>query len=132
MKISENYYKLLECESDATYEQLKENYQKLAKKFHPDKTLNHHTEEFIKVDKAWRILKDPNLRKEYDANLLKDEINNQIIIYAELRKEHLIFDKDSTSKYPCRCGSEFIIEQDYLEDECLIECTDCSNHISVK
>jgi curved DNA-binding protein CbpA len=64
-----NYYEILEVEKNATIEDIKKNYKKLAFKWHPDKNQDNKAEaekNFKDISKAYQILSDPNKRKIYD------------------------------------------------------------------
>lgn len=62
-----SYYEILGIAPDATEEEIRQAYRKLAKKYHPDRS-NHPNarEKFIEVSKASKILLDERKRKEYD------------------------------------------------------------------
>jgi DnaJ-class molecular chaperone len=68
MDKSKNYYKILEVEKDASEEEIKLAYRKLAKKYHPDlnKEDPRAKDKFIELKKAYDILIDPEKRKIYD------------------------------------------------------------------
>ena len=62
-----NYYKVLEISQDATAEEIKNQYRKLAKKLHPDKTKNKESENImIEINKAYEVLSNQELREKYD------------------------------------------------------------------
>lgn len=63
-----NLYEILNLDINATNEQIKKSYMKLALKYHPDKNKNISPEIFIKIKNAYDILSDENLRREYDSN----------------------------------------------------------------
>ena len=66
-----DYYKILGLASDATSEEIKHAYRKLAVKFHPDKNPeNPITEDrFKEVSEAYEILSDHQKRNKYDNSL---------------------------------------------------------------
>lgn len=128
----ENYYSILECSSTATLEELKRNYQRLAKEHHPDKGTGS-TEKFLLIDKAYKTLKDSQSRKDYDSTLLAANFQDRPLIYAEFEKKDIVLNEEGTWTFSCRCGEQFVIEQEHLsESECVIECTECSNCILIR
>ena len=68
MDNSKNYYEILGVEKDATDEEIKLAYRKLAKKYHPDvnKTDPKTKEKFIEIKEAYDVLIDPVQRRIYD------------------------------------------------------------------
>ncbi|VDO71546.1 unnamed protein product [Heligmosomoides polygyrus] len=63
-----DYYKVLGVEKDADDRTIRKAFKKLAIKKHPDKNTdnsNAHAE-FVKINKAYEVLKDEELRKKYD------------------------------------------------------------------
>ncbi len=63
-----NYYAVLEVSLQATQEEIKKSYRKLALHFHPDRNQgNRQAEQKIReVNAAYEILGDPDARKTYD------------------------------------------------------------------
>lgn len=64
----EDYYKLLEISKDASLNEIKKAYRKLAMKYHPDKNPNNKEseEKFKEIAQAYEILSDPDKRQKYD------------------------------------------------------------------
>ncbi len=63
-----NYYQILGVPENATAEDIKRAYRKLAKRYHPD--INKENEEHFKlITEAYRTLIDPQKRKIYDREL---------------------------------------------------------------
>ena len=60
-----DYYKILGVEKNATAEQLKKAFHKLAHKYHPDKG-GGDTEKFKEISEAYSVLSDPKKRAAYD------------------------------------------------------------------
>ena len=118
----EDYYESLGCRSDATHEELKRAYQRLALEYHPDKhasvqagrskEIQESTEKFIAIDRAWKVLSDIEMRKEYDARWtlrcaaqkwpVQDDVDLTDFEWNEDEQMYL---------YPCRCGGEYVLSQ---------------------
>lgn len=63
-----DYYKTLGVSRDATQDEIKKKYRKMAAKFHPDKNPGNKRaeEKFKEIGEAYEVLKDPEKRKLYD------------------------------------------------------------------
>ena len=63
-----DYYKLLEIKPDASVQEIKRSYRRLAQRYHPDKNPeNPAAESFFKeVVEAYKILSDPKEREQYN------------------------------------------------------------------
>lgn len=61
-----DYYKLLEVEANATQQQVRKAYYRLAKKYHPDKSSEpQHHQHFLDINEAYQILSDKSKREIY-------------------------------------------------------------------
>jgi curved DNA-binding protein len=63
-----DYYKILGVSRNATTDEVKKAFRKLAVKYHPDKNPNDKTaeEKFKEISEANEVLSDPEKRKKYD------------------------------------------------------------------
>lgn len=62
-----DYYKILEINKDASSDEIKKAYRKLALKYHPDHNKNPDaSEKFKSINEAYEILSDQEKRKIYD------------------------------------------------------------------
>ncbi len=67
--MSEDYYKILGVKKEASDEEIKKAYRKLAMKYHPDHTKGDKSaeEKFKKISEAYAVLSDKDKRQEYDT-----------------------------------------------------------------
>ena len=62
-----DYYEIMGLEREATQDQIKRAYRKLARKYHPDVSKEKDAEaSFKEVGEAYEVLKDPEKRAAYD------------------------------------------------------------------
>lgn len=65
-----NYYQVLQVNSLATQQEIKQAYRRLAKRFHPDslsQTADHN--KIIEINGAYEVLSNPQTRRQYDRQL---------------------------------------------------------------
>lgn len=72
-----NYYAILELSPDASAQDIKKAFRRLAKKYHPDKNPDFINTEgkFAEICKAHEILTDINARKNYDKHMAYSKVN---------------------------------------------------------
>lgn len=133
-------YEVLGCSRDFTHEEIKRAYHQRLLQFHPDKNVGIDSadpHEYFEVCKAWQILGDPHRKKEYDAKCKQENFEeDEKPVYARLS----ISDLDAKSScqdtfYPCRCGSKYVIKQEYLQEKNVlleIACENCTHVIFVE
>ncbi|KAH6946204.1 hypothetical protein HPB50_012144 [Hyalomma asiaticum] len=69
MSASEDYYRVLEVPRDATQDDIRRAYRRLALKWHPDKNPNNKEEaerRFKAIAEAYEVLSDETKRRQYD------------------------------------------------------------------
>ena len=65
-----DYYQILNVKPEATQEEIRKSYKKLAIKWHPDKNPDNKEEaekKFKEISAAYAVLGDKEKRREYDA-----------------------------------------------------------------
>ncbi len=67
-----NYYEVLGLTNEASNNEVKNMYRKLAKEWHPDKGKENSEKKMAEINEAYETLSDEKLRIEYDKfyNLL--------------------------------------------------------------
>jgi len=74
--VIKNYYKILKVDSNATKDDIRISYRKMALKYHPDKSRNKLSEnKFKEITEAYHTLIDDNSRKIYDQKFLLNSIS---------------------------------------------------------
>lgn len=65
---SKDYYEVLGVSRDASQDDIRKSYRKLALKYHPDRTKGDKDaqEKFKEINQAYEVLSDPGKRKNYD------------------------------------------------------------------
>lgn len=69
MGTKKDYYEILDVSKNATEEDIKKAYRKLALKYHPDRNPNNKEaeERFKEISEAYAVLSDKEKRKQYDT-----------------------------------------------------------------
>lgn len=63
-----DYYELLRVSPGAELESIQRVHRNLAARYHPDNTETGDLERFLRVNEAFKILSDPDQRKDFDDN----------------------------------------------------------------
>lgn len=107
-----NYYEILLCSFDASYDQLKSNYKKLILQHHPDKSGESNSDQFHLIQEAWEVLSNSEKRKEYDEELkLFYLAPKNVILYDTVKVDELERDIDGDFLM-CRCGGCYNVTND--------------------
>ena len=79
--MSKNHYEVLGITRDATPDQIKKAYRKLARKYHPDLSKEADAEEQMQaINVAYETLSKADKKTEYDFEIFKKYISDQEII----------------------------------------------------
>ena len=63
-----DYYEVLGVQKNASKDQIKDSYRKLAMQFHPDRNKSPEAEEkFKEISEAYAVLSDDEKRQKYDT-----------------------------------------------------------------
>lgn len=99
--LTEDYYEILGIPRDADDRTIRKAFKKIAIQKHPDKNQDNPNahDEFVKINKAYEILKDEELRKKYDQygeEGLKDDFQggNQYQSWQFYKDNFGIYDDD--------------------------------------
>ncbi|KAG6585325.1 hypothetical protein SDJN03_18058, partial [Cucurbita argyrosperma subsp. sororia] len=78
-----DYYKTLEVDYDATDDDIRANYIRLALKWHPDKQKDqdNSTSRFQEINEAYQVLSDPIKRSEYDIKDMLYKYDYNVVEY---------------------------------------------------
>lgn len=109
-----NYYEILEVNRKSSDQDIKLNFRRLAKEYHPDKNKEEGAEEKFKdINEAYAVLTDPERRRKYDRQVakygygfanfesslsdVKYEFKSGQNVFNDLLNQILGFKKDSNS-----------------------------------
>jgi hypothetical protein len=67
-----NHYEVLGVDRQATPAQIRSAFRRLARAHHPDTSTSGSAESLAPINDAWRVLGDPQLRRDYDRSLDAD------------------------------------------------------------
>ncbi|MEM8673318.1 MAG: J domain-containing protein [Cyanobacteria bacterium P01_G01_bin.67] len=71
-----NHYQVLQVSSQATQQEIKQSYRRLAKKFHPDSQKSPNSEQIIALNAAYEVLGDRQSRRRYDRQQQLGQTND--------------------------------------------------------
>jgi len=134
----ENYYEVLGVLPSAGSQELKRVFQRLARQYHPDKTseemqLSDHTSRFLAISEAWKVLSDPELRKQYDAAWVQRCTAQAQPVQDTVNIEEFADTADGRWVFSCRCGGEYELTSQDIEFRVdYLSCPSCSLCIAVQ
>lgn len=129
----DKFYEILNCDRNASIEEIKKSYQSLILKHHPDKQ-EQNAEIFIQLNEAWNILRDPDKRRAYDAEMLQKRFSENRIVHEVVNlSTDFCFDEETNSYCrDCRCGGLFMVSKEEIDvTVSYLECDECSLVIAV-
>ncbi|XP_029952579.1 dnaJ homolog subfamily C member 24 [Salarias fasciatus] len=145
---AEDLYAVLGASPSDSVQQLRHRYQQLALQYHPDRLVGESPSEtksslqrFLQVDAAWRILSDPDSRRQYDLQRRAQELKQDWPEDSTVFLEDMSWDPgERLYTHCCRCGGAFLVSQEEVEEEqpeegqragLLVCCDTCSLSIHV-
>lgn len=119
-------YEVLSVGEDATYDEIRAAYKSAALNTHPDKAerplkwfvSSDEQQDFHSVQKAWKILRYPTSKAEYDKQLQSSRQSLEIIA-LDIQIEDMIVENSADAVellYACGCGDYFSITSCELGD----------------
>ncbi|CAM1304651.1 dnaJ3 (predicted) [Pycnogonum litorale] len=115
-----NFYNILGLSEDATPSQIKQRYQELILKFHPDKSKSNEVDEFISISKAYKTLID-----EGSSN--GDAFVNEVVPITYFQRN----EGEDVYTYDCRCGGEYSLDLPQDGSDVIVPCSTCTLVIKV-
>lgn len=110
--LTDDYYDILGVATDASTDDIRAAYQRLALAHHPDKQLQQaasavtDTRAFIRITEAWNTLRDAELRRVYDAERFQGRIDDVPLVHQVLLADEVQRTADGCGlAYTCRCGA---------------------------
>lgn len=76
MRAMQDYYALLGVTPDATLQEIKRAYRRLARQHHPDLNKTALDDHIKRLNEAYEVLRDPHKRAEYDAGIARSRLRN--------------------------------------------------------
>ncbi len=97
MAVEVDYYELLEISRDASENEIKKAYRKLALKYHPDRNQGDKEaeEKFKLVNEAYQVLSDPQKRSVYDRYGMQGLENQGFSHFSDMNMEDIMGDLGS-------------------------------------
>ncbi|KAJ0240936.1 DNAJ heat shock N-terminal domain-containing protein [Hirschfeldia incana] len=117
----ETYYEILSVKEDASYDQIRNRYRSAILHSHPDKlntSRRSSDEKFLKIQKAWQVLSDAELRVVYDNDLRssrQDGGTTSDEISIEDMSVEITGEEGMEIFHQCRCGDYFSVDSSELE-----------------
>ena len=102
-----DYYKILNVKKDATQEEIKKSYHRLALKFHPDKNNNKEDAEnkFKEIVEAYEVLSDDYKRNRYNISMKLNEEYKFELSPDILKFSKYFFSDENINKFQNMAGN---------------------------
>ncbi|AFU60192.1 putative chaperone protein DnaJ [Candidatus Nitrososphaera gargensis Ga9.2] len=114
-----NYYAVLGISPDATADEVRQAYFRLAKLYHPDRNKSPEaTEKMAEINLAYETLRDEHRRKEYD-------LENRITINSKERFTVQYEDEEEIGRQPGPFGK--CVRCNFVNNSGVFVCSTCGN-----
>jgi DnaJ-class molecular chaperone len=128
IKMNPTHYQVLGVSPEATHEEIKNAFHRLARQCHPDKSSSSSSsssnslstmsvESFRQIQQAWEILRDERQRKVYNDQLhhlaMKEKAKRGGVVRLQWKELEQAQDEETGEVihvYDCRCGEEIVVE----------------------
>ncbi|KAG2207214.1 hypothetical protein INT47_012267 [Mucor saturninus] len=128
------HYEVLQVSESASQDMIKQRFQQLILKHHPDKnTQQANQDQSHAILKAWEVLRDTTRRRAYDIELECQRNKQDMAIGAEVDLDDMEHNEAQQSfSMVCRCSGDYVITEDELEVGIdVVGCNNCSLRIRV-
>lgn len=130
----EDAYAVLEVSRDASAEEIRRAYHRLARQYHPDAASGAADPgAFDRVQQAWEQLRESNAREAHDAGLRVQELTGVQTDsrVSDVDLDDMDYSEDATGagvwRLACRCGDTFVLHEDDLASGVsTLQCCSCS------
>jgi diphthamide biosynthesis protein 4 len=114
-----DHYKVLGVPPTASFDEIKKAFRQAALLHHPDKTgTDNDTDAFLKIQKAWDILSNPEARAVYDLQRAAAEARAEVHITDTISVDNMesgrTEDGETMVSWPCRCGGAYAVLEEEL------------------
>ena len=127
-------YAVLEVGRDASADEIRRAYHRLARQYHPDAAGGAaDSEAFDRVQRAWEQLRESDVREAHDAGLRVQELTGvqSDSRVSDVDLDDMEYSEDATGagvwRLGCRCGDTFVLHEDDLASGVgTLQCCSCS------
>ena len=126
-------YQLLGVTRNASVDEIRHAYHRLARCHHPDSAGTPDVEAFNEIQRAWEQLRESAARAHYDADLRAQELADAGVAsrIEEVDLEDMDYAEDAVGagvwRLDCRCGDAFVLREDDLAGGVeVLQCRSCS------
>ncbi|OQR75767.1 chaperone protein DnaJ-like [Tropilaelaps mercedesae] len=126
-----DHYSILGLDQTCSTDELRQAYKKLALQYHPDRPKTGDEEKFRAIERAYKVLSDPESRTDYDIHL-DNSARLDHPVWQVVALDELIL-QDELHTMECRCGGTMRLDSQLASGQLpiIIQCEDCSTYVRV-